>query len=208
MILTKENLKSCLKEEKEIYIEEGSYLKFLIYNGVRLRTYHYVKYLRKLEYHKNQKGILHELLYIHCRRRKNQLGEKLGIEMEENCFDRGLTIYHPGNIVVNGFSKIGENCKLHGDNCIGNDGKTLDSPVLGNNIRLGVGTKVIGNVKLADNITIAAGSIVIKSCEITGAVLAGVPAKVVKVSGGISFPKIIQSLCLYILKYERRLIIC
>lgn len=82
---------------------------------------------------------------------------------------------------MNGYTRVGKNCKLHGSNCIGNDGKTLAAPVIGDNVRLGVGAKVIGDIHIADNVTIAAGAVVIHSCEIKGATLAGVPAKVVKV---------------------------
>ncbi|RHO88707.1 serine acetyltransferase [Ruminococcus sp. AF41-9] len=108
------------------------------------------------------------------------MGIKLGIEIWDNTFDEGLTIYHAGNIVINGMSKIGKNCKLHGSNCIGNDGKSLAAPVIGDNVRLGVGAKVIGDVHIADDVIIAAGAVVIDSCDIKGATLAGVPAKVVK----------------------------
>lgn len=210
MILTKDDLKPCIDEEKKIYFEDGNYINLLIYNEIRLKTYRYVKCLRKLEYHRNQKGFFHKLMYVYYRRRKNRFGERLGIEMEEGCFDTGLTIYHPESIVVNGFSKIGKNCKLHGDNCIGNNGKNLDSPVLGNNIRVGVGAKIIGNVRLADDITIAAGSVVVNSCEIVGAVLAGVPAKVVKIpGGGITLFKIIRSLLMFISNYKKGgLVVC
>ena len=110
------------------------------------------------------------------------MGRKLGIEMWENTFDSGLLIYHCGNIVINGGSRIGKNCKLHGSNCVGNNGKTLENPVIGNNVRLGVGAKVIGGVQLADDITVAAGAVVIHSCLVPGAVLAGIPAKCVKVN--------------------------
>ena len=74
-----------------------------------------------------------------------------------------LTIYHAGNIVINGDVKAGKNCKLHGSNCIGNNGKEFKCPVLGDNVRLGVGAKVIGDVTIADNITIASGSVVVNS---------------------------------------------
>ena len=138
--------------------------------------------LRLTEYHYNNRSrILHKVLYAFCRRRKNVLGRRLGIEMWENTFDSGLMIYHAGNIVINGGARIGKNCKLHGSNCVGNNGRTLDTPVLGDNVRLGVGAKVIGNVQLADNVTVAAGAVVVHSCMIPGAVLAGVPAKCVKV---------------------------
>ena len=53
---------------------------------------------------------------------------------------------------------------------------------MGDNVRIGVGAKIIGGVEIASNVTIAAGAVVIESCTIEGAILAGVPAKVVKVN--------------------------
>lgn len=54
---------------------------------------------------------------------KNRLGAKLGIYIPAGVFDEGLHIWHYGNIIVNAESKVGKNCMLHGDNCIGNNGK-------------------------------------------------------------------------------------
>lgn len=180
MITSKKSLKKILEYEKKIYIDENNKVEKLLTYDVSVQIFRYVKLLRKTEYYHNRKGFFHKVLYVLCRRYKNTLGIKLGIEIWDNTFDEGLTIYHAGNIVINGMSKIGKNCKLHGSNCIGNDGKSLAAPVIGDNVRLGVGAKVIGDVHIADDIIIAAGAVVIDSCDIKGATLAGVPAKVVK----------------------------
>lgn len=183
MITTKEQLRLCLREEKKIYLPKGDRAQWVVTSDNRYQTFRYVRLLRLTEYHYNNRPkLLHTLLYGWYRRRKNIAGRKLGIEMWENTFDAGLTIYHPGNIVVNGAARIGKNAKLHGSNCIGNDGKTYDAPVIGDNVRLGVGAKVLGNVQLADNITVAAGAVVIHSCLQPGAVLAGIPAECVKIA--------------------------
>ncbi|MCO4605885.1 Serine acetyltransferase [Streptococcus infantarius subsp. infantarius] len=63
-------------------------------------------------------------------------------------------------------------------NCIGNSGSEKQAPIIGNNVDIGVGAKIIGDVKIADNITIGANAVVTKSCTIEGATLVGVPAKV------------------------------
>lgn len=180
MITSKKSLKKILEYEKKIYINENDKVEKLLTHDVSVQIFRYIKLLRKTEYYHNSKGFFHKVLYVLCRRYKNKLGIKLGIEIWDNTFDEGLTIYHAGNIVINGMSQIGKNCKLHGSNCIGNDGKSLAAPVIGDNVRLGVGAKVIGDVHIADDIIIAAGAVVIDSCDIKGATLAGVPAKVVK----------------------------
>ena len=181
MILTKKDLKDYLSKEREFYLPKKTALEWILTSDNRYKIYKYVRLLRITEYHyNNKKNILHKLLYALYRRKKNIAGRKLGIEIWENSFARGLQIAHSGNIVVNGHSRIGKNCILHGSNCIGNNGKTSPSPILGNNVRVGVGAKIIGGVELADNVTVAAGAVVVKSCLTKGAVLAGVPAKVVK----------------------------
>ena len=183
MIVSKQQRKRYLEEERNIYLPCDRKIEWILTADNNYKIYQYVRLLRYTEYHyNNRQNIVHKLLYAWYRRKKNILGRKLGIEMWENTFDSGLQIYHCGNIVVNGGARIGKNCKLHGSNCIGNNGKSLDNPIIGNNVRLGVGAKVIGGVQLADNITVAAGAVVIHSCMTPGAVLAGVPAKCVKIN--------------------------
>lgn len=182
MILTKNELKTCLAKEKARYLPKDRATEWRLTSDNRYKTYRFVRLLRLTEYHyNNRKNPFHKLMYALYRRKKNIAGRRLGLEMWENCFAPGLMIEHPGNIVVNGHSTIGENCILHGDNCIGNNGLTSASPRLGNNVRLGVGAKVIGDVELADNVIVAAGAVVVKSCLTEGAVLAGVPAKIIKI---------------------------
>lgn len=183
MITTKKELKDCLKKEKEIYSEPNlkKYLLRLLINGEMRNIWRYQKALRKTEYYYNtRKRFLNGLLYLWYCRRKNSLGIKLGIEIQKNCFDKGLIIYHFGNIVVNPAASIGENCKLHGDNCIGNDGTNETAPRIGNNVDIGVGAKIIGDVYIADNIKIGAGAVVVKSFYEEGITIAGVPARKIK----------------------------
>ena len=45
---------------------------------------------------------------------------------------------------------------------------------------LGVGAKIIGNVKIADNVRIAAGAVVVKDIIENGCTVAGIPAKIIK----------------------------
>lgn len=183
MITEKKQLHECLKVEKELYLPKRVRLERILTSDNQYKLYQFVRLLRLTEYHyNNRKKGLHKVLYGIYRNRKNVLGRKLGVEMWENSFDQGLQIYHAGNIVINGGARIGKNCKLHGSNCIGNDGKSTAAPVIGNNVRIGVGAKIIGEVCLADDIIVAAGAVVVHSCMIPGAVLAGVPAKCVKTS--------------------------
>ncbi len=180
MIKTKTDLKNCIKKDKSVYFRKSEYPELLLTGDVRLKIYKFVKLLRYTEYHHNKFGFVHKVMYALYRRRKNKLGIRLGIEIWDNTFDEGLHIYHAGNIVINGNSNIGKNCRLHGDNCIGNTGKSEDSPMIGDNVDIGVGAKIIGKVTIADNITIAAGTVVVNSFEEKGITIGGVPARKLK----------------------------
>ena len=75
---------------------------------------------------------------------------------------------------------IGDDCELYGDNCIGNKGSQadpLDAPILGNNVSIGVGTKIIGKIYIADNVKISSMSLINKNIIDKGALYGGVPAK-------------------------------
>ena len=142
----------------------------------------FLKYRRLEEYYINTaKGNkLKGALGILYDRKANRLGNQLGIEIGPNCFGKGLTIYHIGSIIVNPAARIGENCRLHGANCIGNNGKTQGVPRIGNNVDIGYGAVIIGDIEIADDVVIGANAVVNKSVLTPGAVVVGVPGRIVK----------------------------
>ena len=142
----------------------------------------YLICLRKQEYYINtsKSNKIKKILALFYERKKHNLGNKLGFYIAPNCFEEGLTIYHHGSVIVNPNSKIGKDCKLHGNNCIGNNGITEKCPIIGNNVDIGFGAVIIGDVQIADNIKIGANALVNKSFSEQGITIAGVPAKKVK----------------------------
>lgn len=149
-----------------------------------LRTeQHYIKrymsFLRSEEYYTFVKP--NKVLRFFYFRKKNALGARLGFFIPAGCFGPDLKISHYGSIIVNPHSKIGTGCTLHGNCCIGNKGLMScdgDSPIIGDDVNIGQGAQVIGSVKVADNVIIAAGAIVVKSISEPGATYAGVPAQI------------------------------
>ncbi len=183
-ISSKEYLKAVLRMEKNLYIEsKGRYTKLLkiMKSHPDYNAWRYTRRMRITSYYysKRKKNIIYAIMYIVSCRRMNSLGRKCGIECGENVFDEGVRFYHTQGIVINGNAIIGKNCYLYGNNCIGNDGIDPKCPVFGNNVRVCVGAKIIGNVKIANDVVVAAGAIVIKDCLENGAILAGVPAKII-----------------------------
>ena len=88
-----------------------------------------------------------------------------------------------GLFIEHGFSTIimpkhiGRNCWINQQVTIGftND---IDCPDIGDNVHIGAGAIIIGNVHIGDNATIGAGAVVVNDIP-SNSVAVGVPAKVV-----------------------------
>ena len=140
----------------------------------------YLTYMRKEQYYKCKKGFWGSILYLYYMGKKSKYGMKLGIELHGECVGAGITIRHYGCIIVNSFATIGDNCILRGDNCVGVARDGGKAPRIGNNVDIGFGAKVLGDIEIADECVIGANAVVVHSCLQKGAVLAGVPARVIK----------------------------
>lgn len=100
---------------------------------------------------------------------------RLGIEIEKNIFGYGLWIVHTSGIVVNPKARIGNYCRIHQNTTIGNNGHNNEAPVIGDYCFIGANSCILGDIKLGNNITIGAGSVVTKSFA-DNLVIMGVPA--------------------------------
>jgi len=106
----------------------------------------------------------------------------LGVELPaETVVGPGLRLVHPQAIVVNGEARLGARCTLRASSTLGNavddDGVATASPLLGDDVELGVGVIVIGPVTIGDRARIGAGAVVIGDVP-AGAVAVGNPARV------------------------------
>lgn len=183
MIQNKQDLKLYLKQDMHFYKNTSIRDRFInrITSDPIYYIYKYIKLLRLEEYYYNSRqGIVGKIAYLYFFRKKNKLGNKLGFKIPHNTVGAGLTIYHHGEIIVNENAKIGENCKLHGGNCIGNNGISDKSPKIGDNLDLGIGAKIIGDIKLGNNIIVGANAVITRSFEIDNVTLVGVPAHTIK----------------------------
>lgn len=94
-----------------------------------------------------------------------------------NVFGPGLSIAHFGSIIVNGNAKVGENCRIQDSVTIGATNGESDAPVIGNNVFIGSGARIIGKVNIASDIAIGANAVVVKDFDKSGITIGGVPAK-------------------------------
>ena len=153
------------KKLKAIYKIITKHPDYILYKAVSVN----LKYKRAKE--KNNKfKILYYGLTV------NRMASKYNLELYGKYGD-GLKIWH-GNIIINNNANLGDNVQLHGNNCIGQ--KNGKAPTIGNNVDIGYGATIIGDIKIANNITIGANSLVNKEFLEEGVIIAGCPAKIIK----------------------------
>jgi serine O-acetyltransferase len=100
-------------------------------------------------------------------------GIELPCEVE---IGRGFVIDHFGGIVVSGYARIGDNCRIRNGVVIGL-ARVEDpvAPVIGNNVDIGTGAKVLGRITIGDNVLIGANAVVVRDVP-ANHIAVGVPA--------------------------------
>ena len=88
---------------------------------------------------------------------------------------------HPSGTIIN---IIGENVLIIAEVIIGSVRVDNGSraPIIGRRVVIGAGARIIGGIKIGDNVCIGAGAVVVKDIP-NNAVAAGNPAKVLNYSG-------------------------
>lgn len=130
---------------------------------------------RKCEYYSNNRAsYINKLLYMVYYCLYKDKCKKLCSEIPLNCIEEGLVIWHGQNIIINGNSKIGKNFSISAGCCVGQAHDKF--PVIGDNVEMTIGSKVIGGITIAHDTTIGAGAVVVKSITEPYTTVGGVPA--------------------------------
>jgi len=105
-----------------------------------------------------------------------------GIEIHPGAaIGKNFFIDHGMGVVIGETSIIGDNCLVYQGVTLGGTGKEKGKrhPTIGNNVTLGAGAILLGDISIGDNSNVGAGSVVIKSAK-ENSTLVGIPARVVK----------------------------
>lgn len=132
--------------------------------------------LRKYEYYYNRTTKLDRIIRFYYKVKHHKNCVRLGIFIGPNVCGKGLSIAHINGIEINGNAQIGKNLRIQECVTIGASGGGK-SPVIGDNVFLASGCKVMGAIHIADNCVVGANAVVVKDITQPGITVAGVPAR-------------------------------
>ena len=104
-----------------------------------------------------------------------------GAQIGRRCF-----IDHGMGVVIGETTEIGDDVLLYQGVTLGGTGKERGKrhPTIGNNVVIGTGAKILGNITVGDHTKIGAGSVVVRSVPEHSTVV-GVPGRVVRTRGAV-----------------------
>lgn len=109
---------------------------------------------------------------VRCRRQC----ARLGCEIPPGVAGPGFSIAHLPGIVINETASLGRNCRIHQNVTIG--AARAKSPRLGDNVWVGAGAVIIGDITVGDGAAIAANAVVTRDVP-PGVTVGGIPATVI-----------------------------
>jgi serine O-acetyltransferase len=108
-----------------------------------------------------------------------------GIEIHPGAtIGRRFFIDHGMGVVIGETTEIGDDCLLYQGVTLGGTGneKGKRHPTLGDNVVVGTGAKVLGNIRIGNHVKIGAGSVVVHPVPDNSTVV-GIPGRVVRTRG-------------------------
>ena len=112
----------------------------------------------------------------------NRVKRKTGAEVHPaSTIGKFLLIDHGVGVVIGETSIIGNNCTIYQGVTLGGTGKEQGKrhPTIGDNVMIGAGAKVLGNIYVGDNVKVGANAVVLENITSSNTVV-GCKGKVVK----------------------------
>lgn len=175
MITDKESYQQCLRQDA--LANRRTTLSARLFGD---DIWKFILILRKCEYLSTIRGWKRLVLLPYIKLQTlllHRASVRCGYTIPLGTFDAGLSIAHRGTIAVNPTARIGKNCRIHEGVTIGSTGGSKQSAVIGDNVFIATGAKIIGEVRIADNVAIGANAVVVKDILEPGTTWAGVPAR-------------------------------
>jgi serine O-acetyltransferase len=160
-----DNIRQDMKAQSGGWTAQG-FWALLIYRFGRWRYQVRPILLRKLF------SLLYKILYKFV---QIVTGIELPCEVE---IGKNFIIDHFGGIIVSGYAKFGDNCRIRNGVVVGirRIGDRL-APKIGNNVDIGAGAKLLGPIVIGDDVIVGANAVVITDVP-SHSIAVGVPATI------------------------------
>lgn len=125
---------------------------------------------------------------LYYNRKHAKLRKQTGIELNPNCAGPGLHISH-GKVVVSALAHLGNNCKINSDVTIGGQGRydRSGAPLIGDRVYIGTGARILGDIRIADDVVIGANAVVTKDILDPNTTWGGIPARKISDHGSAPY---------------------
>lgn len=146
----------------------GNYLSII---SACIKSYDYRKSVMAYSYTKVNNAVLKFLI-------KNVTLRRASIVVSDKAkIGYGLRFPHAFCIVIGEGVQLGAHCKIYNEVTLGQNSSGY--PIIGDNVIIYPGCRVIGNIHVGNNVVIGANSVVCNDVP-DNAIIAGVPAKVIR----------------------------
>ena len=181
MIQSKKDLHAYIKADCKIYGKKNSlFIKWL----TRSDEYYiraFLVALRHYEYYFNKKRNFFDFIpYLFWWWNYRRMKLKSGIYIYPNVVESGFYPIHAGFMRFGSYVRVGRNCTVLPMVLIGKSHPWNCEITIGDNCLINTGVTILGPVTIGNNVTIGAGAVVNKDVP-DNAIVAGVPAKVIKI---------------------------
>ena len=108
-----------------------------------------------------------------------------GIEIHPGAtIGKGVFIDHGMGVVIGETAIVGDYCLIYQNATLGGTGKQTGKrhPTLGNNVVVGAGAKILGNINIGNDVRVGAGSIVLRNVP-DDCTVVGIPGRIVSRTG-------------------------
>ena len=141
--------------------------------------------LHALFYHRVSHALYQSKLYFLSRVLSQFARSLTGVEIHPGAvIGKGLFIDHGMGVVIGETAILGENVTLFQGVTLGGTGKQKGKrhPTLGNNVVVGAGANILGDIHIGDNVSVGANAVVVRDVPANSTVV-GVPGRIASREG-------------------------
>jgi len=173
MIKTKEDLKYYLEQDR-LALHQN---KKKPSSSDEVWKYQIILRYHEYYHNKEKKNIIDKILLRHYSKKHHKWSMMYTTSIPVNTCGPGLSIAHFGAIYINSNTRVGKNLRIQSGVTIGGSSSTPNRyAVIGDDVYIGTGAKILGGVTIANKVAIGANAVVVKDILEEGTSHVGVPS--------------------------------